>query len=560
MSDKNGKKFGQSGNSGLPSGSAAPNGTGREPAAGGSHGVPGNGKTAEAGNGGQIGPWIIPVLVALIGAFMSILDSSIVNVAVPTIMSVFNASTSTVEWVVTIYMLAMGVVVPLSGWLGDKLGFKRLYIFSMAVFVFGSLLCAMSWSINSLIVARVIQAMGGGMIMPTTMAMIFRMVPKERIGGGMGVFGIALLVAPAIGPTLGGYLVEYVNWRWIFTINLPIGAIGILLSLFLIPEFQTREAGSLDIGGALTSAAGLFCLLLALSKGADWGWHSESITLLLYASAVCIILFIYLELTSANPLLELRVYRYPTFTMANLMVVITTIGLYAGMFYLPLFLQEVRGLGAMDTGLLMMPGALTSAVMMPIAGNLYDRFGPRLLAVCGIAALAYMTYVFHGLSLETATTTIIYWVMVRGAVIALANMPAQTAAMAVLPTELVGRGSAMTNIIRQVASSFGIAVLTSMMNTRIAVHSAQMATNVTPWNLALNDFFQKAGAYMGGGAISAQVKLLGTAYLEGIVARAAFVKGIDDVFIIAAAVTLFGVIPALFLRNDRGPGVQVTGE
>ena len=226
-------------------------------------GPAGGASVTGAGGSGLTGGWLVPVLVALIGAFMSILDTSIVNVAIPTIMNVFNANTSTVAWVVTIYMLVMGIVVPLSGWLGDKLGFKRLYILSMAVFAFGSLLCAMSWSINTLIAARVLQALGGGMIMPTTMAMIYRMVPKKRIGSAMGIFGIALLVAPAIGPALGGYLVEYVNWRWIFTINLPIGVIGILLSLFLLPEFQTREAGRLDIGGALTAATGLFCLLLA---------------------------------------------------------------------------------------------------------------------------------------------------------------------------------------------------------------------------------------------------------------------------------------------------------
>ena len=201
--------------------------------------------------------WLAPVLVALIGAFMSILDSSIVNVAIPTIMNVFNAGTESVQWVSTVYLLAMGVVVPLSGWLGDRIGYKRLYILSMGVFVAGSLLCTLAWDINSLIVARVIQAMGGGMIMPTTMAMIFRMVPRDKIGRGMGIFGIALLVAPAIGPTLGGYLVEYIEWRWIFTINLPIGVIGILLSFFILPEFQAKHPGKLDVAGAVTSAYSL---------------------------------------------------------------------------------------------------------------------------------------------------------------------------------------------------------------------------------------------------------------------------------------------------------------
>jgi EmrB/QacA subfamily drug resistance transporter len=515
---------------------------------------------ASSGGNGATGWWLIPVLVALIGAFMSLLDTSIVNVAIAKIMSVFGTNTSTVEWVVTIYMLVMGAVVSLSGWLGDKLGLKRLYILSMAVFIAGSALCAMTWSINALIVARALQALGGGMIMPTTMAMVSRMVPKERIGEAMGILGVALVVAPAIGPTLGGYLVEYVDWRWIFTINLPIGVIGVLLSLFLLPELQTGEAGRLDIGGALTSSAGLFCLLLALSKGADWGWHSEAITLLFYTSAVCILLFIYLELTAANPLLDLRVYRYSVFALSSLLVVITIIGMYAVMYYLPLFLQTIRGLGAMETGLLMMPGALMSGLMMPIIGVLYDRIGPRLLSAVGVLALFGIIFAFHNLNMSTSYATIITWLVMEGVAMTMAMMPSMTAALAVLPAELASRGSAVINILRLISSSFGITVLTYMLNTRIAVHSQQMVNNFTPWSLALNDFYQKTAAFLSGGVSGSQLRMLGSAYLEGIVAQSAFVKALDDVFVIAAAITLFGVVPALFLKRVQGSGGRMIGE
>lgn len=498
--------------------------------------------------------WIVPVLVALIGAFMSILDSSIVNVAISKIMNVFNATTDSVEWVVTIYMLALGVVMPLSGWLGDKLGLKRLYIYSMAVFVGGSLLCSISWSLNSLIVARVIQALGGGMIMPTMMAMIFRIVPQERIGGGMAFLGVALMVAPAVGPTLGGYLVEYVDWRWIFTINLPIGIIGIMLSVFLLPEFPRADAGKLDWGGALTSSLGLFCLLLALTKGNGWGWSSESIILLFYTSATSLALFVYLELTSENPLLELRVFKYSAFTLANIIVAVTTISLYVGIFYLPLFLQSVRGLGAMETGLLMMPGALISGAAMPVVGFLYDRIGPRVLLLAGITLLAVTTYMFHDLCLETATSTIVCWVTLRGLVMSVASMPAQTAAMSVLPVELVGRASAMTNIISRVSSSFGIAVLTSLLTKREIIFSAHMSSYFTPWNPVLTGFILKAGRVLGQGGKG----LLSSVYLKDIVATRAFVHGIDDLFLVASWFTLAGLIPALFLKVYRGkPGITV---
>jgi EmrB/QacA subfamily drug resistance transporter len=505
-------------------------------------------------SGGQAGrSWIAAVLVALIGAFMSILDSTIVNVAIPTIMHVFNTNVSTVQWVTTIYMLALGVVVPLSGWAGDRIGFKRLYMLSLGVFAFGSLLCTLSWSVYSLIAARTIQALGGGMIMPTTMAMVYRMVPQKNIGSAMGVLGIALLVAPAIGPTLGGYLVEYVDWRWIFTINLPIGAIGILLSIVFLPDFPAAEAGKIDLGGALTAGTGLFTLLLALSKGGDWGWTAEPTVLLFYTSAVSLGLFIYLELTCSNPLLDLRIFRYPVFTLANVMVVVTTIGLFAGIFYIPLFLQTIRGLGAMETGLLMMPAALFSGLLMPLVGKLYDRIGPKFLAVAGLLALTWTTYLFHYIDVVTPNRVLITWLLLRSLGMSFAMMPAQTAAIAGLPSEIVGRASAITNIINRVAGSFGIAVLTSILNHRIALHTSRIAGQITADNLAVNSFFLQVGTLVGSGeAVTAQAKSVGLVYLQGVVSQAAFVRGIEDIFLVAAFFALAGVIPALFLRKGTG--------
>ncbi len=502
--------------------------------------------------------WLAPILVALIGAFMSILDTSIVNIAIPTIMGVFNAGTTDAQWVVTAYLLALGVVVPLSGWLGDRFGFKRLYIFSMAIFVLGSLLCTMSWSLTSLITARVIQALGGGLLMPTTMSMVFRMVPRDKFGAAMGIFGLSLLVAPAIGPTLGGYLVEYVDWRWIFTINLPIGVVGILLSIAILPDFGTKKVGRLDIGGALTAAGGLFALLLALSKGSDWGWHSEGVIILFYLSFALLALFAYIELTSKDPLLDLRVFKYPAFTFANLTIVITTIGMYAGLFYIPLFLQTIRGLGALQTGLLMMPGALASAVTMPIVGRLYDKIGPRVLVIFGLMLLALLTFDFHYINLQTSWGTITLWVVLRGLVMAFANMPAQTSALADIPEELIGRASAMTNIITRVSSSFGIAILTTILTHRTAVHSAQMHNSLTAWNPEVLSFFSRF-AHATGETIN-QSRTAAIAYLQGLVAKQAFVRGIDDVFLIAAGLTVFGIIPALFLKRAERPGPGAAAE
>jgi len=480
--------------------------------------------------------WMVPVLVVLIGVFMSILDSSIVNVAISTIMTVFNTDTAGVEWVSTAYMLAMGMVVPLSGWLGDKIGLKRLYLWCLAAFTAGSMLCAAAWNIESLIGARVIQALGGGMMMPTVMAMIYRLVPRDKMGSGMGIFGMALLVAPALGPTLGGWLVEYVDWRWIFTINLPVGIFGLLLGVFLIPDFKAIEVSKLDVPGALTAAAGFAGLLYVLSKGNEWGWTSEATVLTLVASLGTLLLFVLIELWHPNPLLDLKVFLYPSFTFANIAVVITTIGMFAGLFYIPVFLQSIRGMGAMETGMLMLPGAVASGIMMPISGKLYDRYGPRVVMITGLLLLAFLTWQFSTISLDTSLATITGWMIVRGVAMGLSNMPAQTAAMADLPTHLVGRASSVTSIIRNVASSFGIAMMTVLLNQRNTFHHARMTDAVGYDNGAFTGFVA-ANPGIGGTLVGTQI------------AKQSFVFSIQDMFLLTAAFTLLAILPAFFLKK-----------
>jgi EmrB/QacA subfamily drug resistance transporter len=489
--------------------------------------------------------WLAPLSVATIGVFMALLDSSIVNVAVSTIMTVFGSDPSSVQWVSTAYMLALGVAMPLSGWLGDKFGYKMLYIVSLAVFVMGSLFCSISWSLNSLIFARVLQAFGGGMVQPTVMAMLYKLVPRKQIGSAMGIFGVAAFVAPALGPTIGGYLVEYVDWRWIFTINLPIGVVGIVLAFLVLPEFESKDPGKLDVAGAVSSAVMLFCLLLGLSKGQEWGWLDERTVLLFVVSFFALVLFIYRELSAEKPLLELRVFKYLSFTMANLILIVSMVGLYAGTFYIPLFLQSVRGLGAMETGLLMMPAALVSAILMPVTGKLYDKIGARPLILFGVIVLAILTFTFRNLSLATATSTILLWVTLRGAVSPFTNMPAQTAALAAVPKELVGRASALLNIIARVSSSFGLAVLTSLLTSRRVFHQEHYAWGLTASDPATHQALATISAAVGGGA---RGRIGALAWLQGQVSRLSFVSGVQDIFIVAGIFTVLGILPALFLK------------
>jgi len=488
--------------------------------------------------------WVGPVLVVLIGVFMSILSSSIINVAIASIMTVFNTDTAGVQWVSTAYMLAMAMVIPLSGWMSDKWGLKNVYLASMAAFIVGSLICAAAWNLESLIVARVLQALGGGLMAPLVMAMIYRLVPRKQIGAGMGIMGMALLVAPAVGPTLGGWLVEYVHWRWIFLINLPVGIIGLVLGVFFIPDFRREPVGKLDLPGAITAALGFAGLLYVLSKGNEWGWGSEATILTLVASVGILVVFVLIELWSPSPLLDVKVFAYPSFTFANISVGIITIGMFAALFYIPLFLQAIRGMGAMETGLIMFPAALASAVMMPVAGRLFDRFGPRIVMVVGLGGMAFVTWLLAGINLDTSLFTVMWWLIWRGVAMGLCMMPAQTAALNDIPVLLVSRASSVSNLIRNVASSFGIAIMTVLMSQRSVFHRARLTETLNTDNPAFT-------GWMGGNPAA------GPALISTQIAKQSYVMSIRDVFILTAAFTLLAIVPALFLKKSRKVVVPV---
>lgn len=506
---------------------------------------------SEGGGGPAVasGAWGVALFTLVIGAFMSLLDSSIVNVAIPTLETAFSATTDQIQWVVTVYLLVLGIVVPSSGWLSDRIGPKRLYIVSLALFTVGSFFSGFAWSTASLIVFRAFQAVGGGLIMPVTMSMIYQLVPRSRIGTAMGTFGVALILAPAIGPTLGGYLVEFVNWRFIFYVNVPIGILGVMAASAFIPEFPRHDAGPLDVPGAITSAVGLFALLFALSEGATWGWGSEAIVLLLYVAACSLALFVYFELHAPRPLLDLRVFGHAQFTLSLFISAVTSVALYSGVFYIPLFLQIVVGMGAFHTGLVLLPASLVTAVLIPVSGRLYDRIGPAPLVVVGLAAMTATTYLFHNLSADTPSGTVVTWMALRAVGMALAMMPVMTSGMTWIPTAEVGRASAISNIVQRVSASFGLAALTSLITHWQAAYATADVAALNPANALARALQARATALFGSAGRAASL-------LIGLADRQAFVTAIDDLFLVGAAIVVVALVPAFFLRTNRLGGPE----
>ncbi|MGH9553014.1 MAG: DHA2 family efflux MFS transporter permease subunit, partial [Terriglobales bacterium] len=284
----------------------------------------------------------MPLAVLVAGMFMSILDISIVNVAIPTIQNEFGATTDDVQWVVTGYTLTLGVVVPASAWLGDRFGLSRVYNLALLGFAAGSALCGLAWSLNSLVLFRIVQAIQGGILPAITLSILYRIVPRDRFGAAMGMYGLGIVVAPAVGPTLGGYLVEYGDWRLIFFINVPVGILGAVAALVL-PRLPTVAGRRFDVLGFVTIASGLFALLLALSEGQSWGWYSYRILILITYSVLSLALFVVIELDIAEPLLNIRIFRCWAYTRSLLLIAIMMVVMFGRLFYIPLLLQQVQG-------------------------------------------------------------------------------------------------------------------------------------------------------------------------------------------------------------------------
>ncbi|HEY2203751.1 MAG TPA: DHA2 family efflux MFS transporter permease subunit [Pseudonocardia sp.] len=496
--------------------------------------------------------WALPLAVLVVGMFMSVLDISIVNVAVPAIQKDFGTTTDDIQWITTAYSLALGVVVPVSGWLGDRIGLTRTYSLSLLGFAACSALCGIAWDLNSMIAFRILQAVPGGILPVVTLAMLYRIVPREKIGTAMGVYGLGIVFAPAIGPTLGGYLVQYVDWRLIFFINVPIGLLGVALAMVVLPAFPTVRAGRFDVFGFVTVAAGLFALLLALSEGQDWGWTSYPVLMLIVGGLLCLALFVVIELEVDEPLIDVRVFALWPFTNSLVLVTLLSVGLFGVLFYVPLFLQEGQGVEPLRTGLILLPEALVMGLIMPVAGVLYDRIGPRWPAVVGLTVAAYGTYLLCGITADVPQSDIVLWTCVRAAGNGLAMMSVMTAGLSVVPTEKVNQAGAVNNVVQRVASALGLAVLTSLITTQQAQLMAdrsglvRAADPTSPEPLRLMGEQGVAGLYPVARRLNLEV--LASTYA--------------DAFVVTALVTAVGAGLALLLKlppGGQGPVMHAEG-
>lgn len=475
--------------------------------------------------------WVVPVLVLVAGMFMSVLDTSIVNVAISAIQTDFGGSTADVAWISTAYSLVLGVVVPASAWLGDRFGIARVYTLSLAAFALGSALCGLAWNLDSLIAFRVIQAIPGGLLPAISLTMVYRIVPPARIGAAMGMYGLGIVVAPALGPALGGYLVEYVNWRLVFYINIPIGILGVVAAVLLLPKFAPAITRRFDVFGFLTIATGLVSLLLAFSEGPSWGWTGYRVLGLIALGVLCLAAFVVIELEVEHPLLDLRVFRHRLYSVSLVTMSVMMTGLFATLFYIPLFLQQGLHYPALRTGLLLLPQALVMGILMPVAGRLYDLFGPRYLAFFGLLVSAGGTFLLTGINADMTESELVLWLCIRAAGTGLAMMPIMTGGLSSLPGVLTTSGSAINTVAQRVSAALGLAGLTAL------------ATNQQGGLMAARAALVPAGSMPHAEVMAAyrqtQLDVLAGSY--------------SNVFLVTGILTLVAAALSLLLRSGPNP-------
>jgi EmrB/QacA subfamily drug resistance transporter len=403
----------------------------------------------------------------LLALFMDLMDSAVVNVALPTLAREFHASTAALEWVVSAYLLSLATWIPAAGWLGDRFGTKRVFQTALAMFVVGSAACGMAPSVEALAVLRFVQGIGGGMMVPVGSAMLFRAFVGPDRPKGAAFLMVATAVAPLVGPLVGGALVDTLNWRWIFYVNVPIGLGALVFATVFVHEHRERQPGRFDPAGFLLSALGLAGVLLALSQGPREGWSSPVVVGAAVVAVVGIIALSLVETHLRAPMLDLELFRNAMFRQANL-TVFTTVAVMVGLlFLLPFYLQGMRGLSAFQSGLLQVPGAIGQLLMLPAGVRVYKRLGPRRTLTFSSAGLAITSALFLLVGLQTNLLWVAAIMFLRGIAMSFTFISMQTAAFATVPPEKMGRASSLFSTQRQVASACGVAALATVVTVSL---------------------------------------------------------------------------------------------
>ncbi|WP_129728922.1 DHA2 family efflux MFS transporter permease subunit [Ectobacillus funiculus] len=495
----------------------------------------------------------VMLVILVVGMFISILNQTVINIVLPELINEFSISATTAQWLSTGFMLVNGILVPISVYLVKTFTYRRLFLAAILFFTVGSVVSAVATNFPIMMTGRTIQAVGAGILMPVGSNIFLMLFPPEKRGVAMGLLGVALILAPAIGPTIAGWLVQNYTWNIMFYGMFVLGLIIFFVALRFFNLVQPLSKPKFDTVGAGASTLGLGTLLYGFSEAGAKGWGSAEVVSMLLLGVIGIIFFILWELRAETKLIDLTVFKVPVFSFTLLINIIITVSMYGGMLLLPVYLQNIRGFTALESGLLLLPGSLLMGFMGPVAGKLFDRYGIRPLAIFGLLIMTYSTYEYTQLSMDTSYTYIMWMYTLRSFGMAFLMMPIMTAGMNALKMSQISDGTAAQNTLRSVAGSVGTALLVTVMTQQTTFHAADYANEVTAANPVLYTSFTQTGQGLAALAhVPAQTAgALETSMLYGQVMKLSTVAGVNDAFWVATIASALALVLSLFLQSSK---------
>lgn len=426
----------------------------------------------------------VPIMIVLIsGAFVTILNQTLLGTALPKIMHDLSLDANTVQWLQSVFMLVNGIMIPVTAFLIERFTTRRLFLSAMGLFALGTLIAAIAPSFLFLLTGRILQASGAGIMMPLMQTIMFLIFPIEKRGTAMGVFGLVIAFAPAIGPTLSGWIVEHFPWRTLFFMILPIAIIDIIVAYFILKNVTKQTYPKLDILSIILSTLGFGGFLYGFSIAGSAGWTSWQVIISMVIGGIAVAWFILRQLKLKQPILEFRVFKYKIFTITTVIGMVTFMAMIGAAVVLPLYMQDMLGFSAVDSGLALLPGAILMGLMNPVTGRLFDKYGARWLAILGLGIVVVTTFMFAILTPETSFAYIATINALRMLGVAMAMMPVTTAGLNSLPDSLIPHGTALNNTFRQVSGSIGTALPITIMTTA-AIPSEGVAGEIHGVNIS----------------------------------------------------------------------------
>jgi EmrB/QacA subfamily drug resistance transporter len=472
------------------------------------------------------------IAVLLVGAFVAILNSTLLNVAMPSMMVDLQVGATTIQWLATGYMLVNGILIPSTAYLIQKYSVRTLFITAMLLIILGTIVSSSAHRFPNLLVGRMIQASGSAVMMPLLMNVILSSFPIHKRGRAMGYVGLVMVFAPAIGPTLSGWIVEHYHWRTLFYMIIPIALLVLLLSFFFLNDKKESVQLHLDKRSLIFSSIGFGAILFGFSSAGDRGWASPVVYVNIFIGTVTLLLFVWRQFNLDEPFLDFRIYRYPMFALASAISIVLNMALFSAMILMPIYLQQLREISPMASGLLLLPGAVIMGIMSPITGKIFDLYGARILGIIGLTLTVTTTYFFSKLTVTTSYLSLLVIYSLRMFGMSMVMMPVMTNGLNQLPPKMNPHGTAMNSTLSQVSGAIGSALLITVMSIRTKIHGEELLQSAL-------------------GALTEQPNAEEITEINNQISAMAMMAGINDAFYVATFIAGIALLLAFFIKNAK---------